>query len=284
MKGTYWSSALFIFSAILCLFSFCQFASFFLFFFFFAFLQLNEADYDQEILDLILERGLTGRLAGTVLYAPLCERLLSSSQPTSRVEDRRRRPAAGRSESQIWGRTCVTIDERTTALPVEPVHVLVFLAQKIVSFLKNRISNPSLCVTNVYQSLVEFVLIISGSVFGGRGINTSYWWSFLRCIIPLTILPYLLISLDRESWGVGGVGDHRSRLVDCLGLCFRRRTYRSVLYVPVVPLSFSPRLLLLLLPCALVVYWFHTASLWWGASLVALAIFTLNEQTNPKLF
>lgn len=147
-------------------------------------------------------------------------------------------------------------------------------------------SNPSLCVTNVYQSLVEFVLIISGSVFGGRGINTSYWWSFLRCIIPLTILPYLLISLDRESWGVGGVGDHRSRLVDCLGLCFRRRTYRSVLYVPVVPLSFSPRLLLLLLPCALVVYWFHTASLWWwwGASLVALAIFTLNEQTNPKLF
>jgi hypothetical protein len=74
----------------------------FLFFFFFAFLQLNEADYDQEILDLILERGLTGRLAGTVLYAPLCERLLSSSQPTSRVEDvarqlvdRNRRSEAG---------------------------------------------------------------------------------------------------------------------------------------------------------------------------------------------
>lgn len=50
------------------------------------FLQLNEEDYDQEILDLILDRGLVGRLAGTALYGPLCERLLSSSDPTL-VED-----------------------------------------------------------------------------------------------------------------------------------------------------------------------------------------------------
>ena len=53
---------------------------------FFSFSQLSEEDYDQEILDLLLERGLTGRLAGTPLYGPLCERLLSS-QPPSRVED-----------------------------------------------------------------------------------------------------------------------------------------------------------------------------------------------------
>ncbi|KAK4028880.1 hypothetical protein OUZ56_021899 [Daphnia magna] len=49
--------------------------------------ELNEEDYDQEILDLILEQGLMGRLAGTPLYAPLCERLLSSPQPASRVQD-----------------------------------------------------------------------------------------------------------------------------------------------------------------------------------------------------
>lgn len=51
------------------------------------FLQLSDEDYDQEILDLILDRRLVGRLAGTKLYGPLCERLLSSAQPASRVED-----------------------------------------------------------------------------------------------------------------------------------------------------------------------------------------------------
>lgn len=47
--------------------------------FVFLYVQLSEEDYDPAILDLIIERGLVGRLAGTVLYGPLCERLLSVS-------------------------------------------------------------------------------------------------------------------------------------------------------------------------------------------------------------
>ena len=50
------------------------------------FSQLKEEDYDSEILDLILEKGLVGRFASTPLYGPLCERILSTPE-TSQVND-----------------------------------------------------------------------------------------------------------------------------------------------------------------------------------------------------
>ena len=40
-------------------------------------MQLTSEDYDEVILDTIIERGLVGRIAATQLYNPLCEQLLS---------------------------------------------------------------------------------------------------------------------------------------------------------------------------------------------------------------
>jgi hypothetical protein len=134
MKGT-WSSALFILSVILCLFSFCPFASFFIF------LLLCFLAVERGGLRPRDTRSYPGaRIDGTIgRHRALCtivrETLVIIA---ANISSGRRRPAVGRSESQIWGRTFVTIDERTTALPVEPVHVLVFLAQEIVSFLENQ--------------------------------------------------------------------------------------------------------------------------------------------------
>ena len=56
----------------------CVHLVFFFFSCFFAACQISAADYDTELLEGVLQRPhLVGRLAGTCLYGPLCERLLS---------------------------------------------------------------------------------------------------------------------------------------------------------------------------------------------------------------
>jgi hypothetical protein len=50
------------------------------------FVQLSVEDYDAAILDLVIGRGLVGRLASTPLYGPLCERLLSLQPESAQLE------------------------------------------------------------------------------------------------------------------------------------------------------------------------------------------------------
>ena len=145
---------------------------------------------------------------------------------TASVSSGRRRPTAGQSESAIWSRAFVTIDEWTTTLPVEHVHVLVFLTKEVVSFSTKLVI---LLSVSRERKLIQLLVIISLAYF-------KWLFPFITAALPYLFLLACNISLNNDkSWKVRrrkpSIGD---------GRLFGRVPVgeRKAYYVPAVPLSY----------------------------------------------